>query len=165
MKNRLVAGMVALSLTGCATIISSTTQTVSIRSAPEGASVIISNRAGEKIHSGTTPVTVTLKKGAGYFKPEVYTLRFEKDSYVSKEVTITGEVSGWYFGNIIFGGLILGMLIVDPLSGAMFTLTPDKVEQMLDAVGAKTSKGDGSLTIVLVKDVPPEIMKQAQRIN
>jgi hypothetical protein len=30
-------------------------------------------------------------------------------------------IDGWYFGNILFGGLI-GMLIVDPLTGAMYCL-------------------------------------------
>lgn len=164
MKHLLAAGAAALSLTACATIIGSTTQPVTFQSTPEGATISITNRAGEKIHTGITPATVTLNRGAGYFKPESYTVRFQKDGYEPKEVVVAGNVNGWYFGNIIFGGLVLGMLIVDPLSGAMFTLDADKVDQALNAIDAKTTKSDGSLTIVMRQDVPEDIMKQARRV-
>ena len=76
-------------------------------------------------------MTVTLNRGAGYFKPEIYTIKFDKEGYESKEVVVTGQVNGWYFGNIIFGGLILGMLIVDPNTGAMYSLSTDKVDEAL----------------------------------
>ncbi|MDP3438848.1 MAG: hypothetical protein Q8R95_04560 [Azonexus sp.] len=165
MKRTIASTMVFLALTGCATIFNGTTQTVTIRTSPEAAAVMISNRAGESVHSGNSPVTVTLKRGAGYFKPEVYTVRVQKDGYEPKEVLISNQVSGWYFGNILFGGLITGMLIVDPLTGAMYTLAPDVLETTLEAVGAKTSKADDSLTVVLVDDVPVDTMRSARRLN
>ncbi|MBL8404776.1 MAG: hypothetical protein JNL16_09570 [Dechloromonas sp.] len=165
MKKALIAIAIATSLSGCATIIGSTTQPLTIKSTPEGANVVVINRAGEKIHSGVAPMTVTLNRGAGYFKPEIYTIKFDKEGYESKEVVVTGQVNGWYFGNIIFGGLIIGMLIVDPNTGAMYSLSSDKVEEALVAVGAKTSKVDNALTIVSVADVPAELMKSARRIN
>jgi hypothetical protein len=165
MKRTLIASAMAIAISGCATIIGSTTQPVTIKSVPEGAMISITNRAGEKIHSGMTPATVTLNRGAGYFKAESYTVKFQKEGYEPREIIVGGHVNGWYFGNIIFGGLIIGMLIVDPLSGAMFTLSPDKVDEGLNAVGAKTSKADGSLTVVLLEDVPAEMMKHARRLN
>lgn len=165
MKKALIAIAVATALSGCATIIGSTTQPLTIKSTPEGANVVVINRAGEKIHSGVAPMTVTLNRGAGYFKPEIYTIKFDKEGYESKEVVVTGQVNGWYFGNIIFGGLIVGMLIVDPMTGAMFSLSPDTIDAGLDAVGAKTSKADGSLTVVLLEDVPAELMQHARRLN
>lgn len=165
MKKALIAIAVATALSGCATIIGSTTQPLTIKSTPEGANVVVINRAGEKIHSGVAPMTVTLNRGAGYFKPEIYTIKFDKEGYESKEVVVTGQVNGWYFGNIIFGGLIIGMLIVDPNTGAMYSLSNDKVDEALVAVGAKTSKADNALTIVSVADVPAELMKSARRIN
>lgn len=160
-----MAGAVALALTGCATIIGSTTQPLTIKSTPEGAAVSVTNRAGEKIHSGLAPLTVVLNRGAGYFKPEIYTIKFEKEGFESKEVVVIAQVNGWYFGNIIFGGLILGMLIVDPNTGAMYSLSTDKVDEALQAVGAKTSKSDGSLTVVSIADVPEALMKTAKRLN
>jgi hypothetical protein len=36
---------------------------------------------------------------------------------------IKSKIDGWYFGNLIFGGLI-GLVIVDPLTGSMWTLSP-----------------------------------------
>ena len=50
----------AIASTGCATIISGTTQTITIESTPPGAYV----RIGE--HSGTTPVTLRVPKGHDY---------------------------------------------------------------------------------------------------
>jgi hypothetical protein len=165
MKRTLIASMFALTFAGCATIITGTTQSVTIKSVPEAAAISITNRAGEKIHSGNTPVTVALKRGAGYFKPESYTVNIQKEGFEPQEITISGQVTGWYFGNIIFGGIVLGMLIIDPLTGAMFSLSPDNVDAALSAVGAKASKNDGSLTVVLLEDVPAEIMAKARRLN
>ncbi len=165
MKRTIIIGMAALSLAGCATIITGTTQSVTIKSVPEAAAISITNRAGEKIHSGNTPVTVSLKRGAGYFKPESYKVNIQKEGFEPQEITISGQVTGWYFGNIIFGGLVTGMLIVDPLTGAMFSLSPDNVDAALNAIGAKASKADGSLTVVLVEDVPADLMASARRLN
>ena len=57
------------------------------------------------------------------------------------------------------------MLIVDPNTGAMYSLSTDKVDEALAAVGTKTSKADNALTIISVADVPAELMKSARRIN
>jgi hypothetical protein len=62
-------------------------------------------------------------------------------------------VNGWYFGNIIFGGLI-GLLAVDPATGAMYTLKPDAVEGALSSLKVSRTEGDRSLTVVLLANVP-----------
>lgn len=165
MKRTIAASMVLIALTGCATVFNGTTQSVTIKSTPEAASITITNRAGQNVHTGNTPSTVTLNRGAGYFKPEVYTIHVQKDGYETQKILVSGQLSGWYFGNIILGGIVAGMLIIDPLTGAMFTLAPDVLETSLNAVGAKASKADDSLTVVLVEDVPAETMKNARRIN
>ncbi len=87
------------------------------------------------------------------------------DSPPKKSRVVQRILNGWYFGNIIFGGIVLGMLIVDPLSGAMFTLDSDKVDMVLESLGSKTTKADGSLTIVNVADVPAAAMQFARRVN
>ncbi|MFG0400611.1 hypothetical protein ACF8D8_17535, partial [Pseudomonas sp. zjy_11] len=46
---------------------------------------------------------------------------FKKDGYPDKTIELDSSLSGWYWGNILLGGLI-GMLIVDPLTGAMYKL-------------------------------------------
>lgn len=159
MKPTFAAAAAVLCLTGCASIFNGQTQAVTIQSAPEGAAVTVSNRAGDKIHTGTAPVTLTLKRGAGYFKSETYTIAFSKEGYATKEVAITGTMSGWYIGNILFGGLI-GMLAVDPVTGAMY-IFPDTVLGTLEAA-AKTSQAGELLRVVSTDSLTPEQMKQGR---
>jgi hypothetical protein len=116
-------------LTGCASIVSDSDYPVAIKSAPEGAVFEITKLDGEVVHSGTTPQTVTLKSGNGYFGSATYVVKFEKDGFAEQSVTIDSSMDGWFWGNIIFGGLI-GMLIVDPITGAMWKL-PENSEVTL----------------------------------
>ena len=154
------ASAAVLALSGCASIFNGPTQVVTIRSAPEGAGVAVTNRAGEKIHTGVTPVTLTLRRGAGYFRAETYTVRLTKEGFADKELTIVGTVSGWYIGNILIGGLI-GMLAVDPATGGMYTF-PDSVNGTLEPQAAKTSSSSPTLTIVSTTSLTPEQMKGAR---
>lgn len=159
MKQVILAAALAVALSGCATLFNGQSQAITISSAPEGAQVTVSNRAGQRVHVGETPVTLTLKRGAGYFKPEVYTLAFAKEGYAPQQLTITGSVHGWYFGNILLGGLI-GMLAVDPVTGAMYSL-PKSVSPTLqpqDAVGAVQ---EDRLQIVSTATLSAEQMREA----
>ena len=147
---------------GCASILSDSQYPVTIGSTPSDATFTLTNRAGAVIHTGTTPATVTLKAGAGYFKGETYTVLIHKDGYDDQQMTINSSVDGWYFGNILVGGLI-GMLIVDPATGAMFKL-PASVETSL-AAAPKTDDGTGSLTITMIDQLTAEQREQLVRVN
>lgn len=129
-KSIAILAVTIAALSGCSSIISKNDYPVSINSSPDGASFVITNKAGQKVHSGNTPSTITLSSSAGYFKGEAYTVTLNKDGYGSKEYTINSSIDGWYFGNILLGGLI-GMLIVDPATGAMYNL-PERVDVSLD---------------------------------
>jgi hypothetical protein len=165
MKNKAIcAALGVMLLSGCATIFEGGTQPVTFRSVPEAASISIVNRAGEKIHLGTTPTTVTLKRGAGYFKSEVYTVHIEKAGFAPKDLVVTGTMNGWYVANLLFGGVI-GMLIVDPVTGAMYDLAPDSVSATLDAMNVKTSANEHSLVVVMANEVPAEAWQHARLIK
>ena len=154
----------ALTMTGCASIFSGTTQTLTFKSVPDAANITITNKLGEKIHTGSTPATVTLKRGNGYFKPAGYQVTFSKEGFQTKTVQVKATVNGWYIANIIFGGLI-GFLIVDPATGAMYTLSPSDINTLLDAAQLSTTKKEQqSLTVMLVQDIPVDMMKRAQYI-
>ena len=154
----------ALTMTGCASIFSGTTQTLTFKSVPDAANITITNKLGEKIHTGSTPATVTLKRGNGYFKPAGYQVTFSKEGFQTKTVQVKATVNGWYIANIIFGGLI-GFLIVDPATGAMYTLSPSDINTLLDAAQLVTTKKEQqSLTVMLVQDIPVDMMKRAQYI-
>ncbi|WP_425918979.1 hypothetical protein [Acinetobacter sp. TSRC1-2] len=152
-----------LTMTGCASIISGSTQTLTFKSVPEQASISISNKAGEKVHTGVTPATVTLKRGNGYFKPAAYDVAFKKEGFQTKTIQVTGSVNGWYVANIIFGGLI-GLLIVDPATGAMYTLNPSDINAVLEDNQTASQKGQQSLTVMLIQDIPVDMMSRAKYI-
>jgi hypothetical protein len=90
----------------------------------------------------------------------------KKEGFADKELTVTGTVSGWYIGDILFGGAI-GMLAVDPVTGAMYTL-PDAVTGALEPSTAKTSsrppESVDTLTIVSTESLTPEQMKVARLV-
>jgi hypothetical protein len=121
----------ACGLSGCASIVDGRTPEISINSSPEGAQVTIYDKHGKEITSGKTPMIASLKRSNGYFAGARYRVLFELEGYQKSEAAITPSVNGWYIGNIFLGGLI-GMLIVDPATGAMWTLHPQTIEQHLD---------------------------------
>ncbi|MHD0644009.1 hypothetical protein ACYPKM_00065 [Pseudomonas aeruginosa] len=143
-----VTAMFALVLTlmvsGCATIIDSSNKAVKLSTSPAGAHYEV-YAGSELVAHGETPNTVTLKSGKGYFEKQVYTVKFTLDGHESKSVVLTPTISGWYWGNILVGGLI-GMLVVDPLTGAMYTL-PKSVDTTLASADAVSAAQANSLVV------------------
>ncbi|CAN7251401.1 hypothetical protein LJR159_000929 [Pseudomonas brassicacearum] len=142
MKMAKLAGAAALtalmSLAGCASIVSDSKPEVGIYSTPTAVKYEIVNSRGMVVSSGVTPGRVLLESGRGYFKGEDYKVTFRKDGYQDSTVPLKTTVNGWYWGNILFGGLI-GMLIVDPLTGAMYTLPDDVTGRPLPLVQAQAA--------------------------
>lgn len=109
---------------GCATIVSKSQWPVIINSNPTGANVTIwssNNKQGMEMQKGITPMTVTLSSKNGFFSPAAYQFTFEKEGYCPATASLSAGMNGWYIGNILFGGLI-GLIIVDPATGAMWKL-------------------------------------------
>ena len=160
MKTVLVLSLVFL-LTSCASIVSKSSYPVSISSQPSGAGILITNKAGKNVFSGQTPATVNLKAGAGYFKGQTYTVSFSMKGYDAHTAQIERGTDGWYLGgNLIFGGLI-GWLIVDPATGAMWTLKDLHVELN----SSQASSLENGLRFVSVDDVPADLRSKLVRIN
>ncbi|MFU2080345.1 hypothetical protein ACLSZ5_06625 [Avibacterium avium] len=158
MKNLLKIAFLSstLALTGCATILSESKYPVAIKSEPSGAEFTIKNAKGEIISRGTTPQTVTLKAGDGYFKKAEYTITFQKGKSVST-VNVTPNVDGWYIGNLLFGGLV-GFLIVDPITGAMYKL-PEQV------IGTLSTGKERALNIIDINTLTEEQRSKLEKIN
>lgn len=121
-----------LMLSGCASIFSGTTQDVSIRTTP-GARYTVTNTYGTQVASGTSEGTANLQRGASYFSPHAYKLRASKEGYKPRTMDIQPGINPWYFANILIGGVV-GMVIVDPLTGAMYNLHPNSIDIHLDPV-------------------------------
>jgi conserved uncharacterized protein len=116
-----------LSLSGCASVFSSSTQLVELVTNPEGASITITNRSGEVVYQGVTPFKEELKKAKGFFKGEDYAVHIEKGGYRAVDLVITSHNNGWYvFGNTL-NAFLPGWLIVDPKTTDMYRLDPEKV--------------------------------------
>ena len=116
--------------TGCASIVSRNRYPITITSVPTEARVVITNNRGVAIYTGNTPAVLSLKAGNGFFSKAGYQVTFEKEGYDTKVVPIEFKLDAWYFGNVIFGGLV-GLLIVDPATGAMFRLKTDFLHETL----------------------------------
>lgn len=164
-KKSITMTMLALSvgLTGCASIVGDTQHPVTVMSSPDGAKFEVRNENGVVVHRGSTPASVSLKGGDGYFDGETYTIKFTKPGHEEQVVTVESSVYGWYWGNILFGGLI-GMLIVDPLTGAMYTL-PETVSGSLNESTAGAGAGGKELTIKSIDSLSPDERAQLHRIN
>lgn len=125
--------LAALFCGSCATIVSKSAYPLHLNSEPRKATVTVTDRKGKEVYNGLTPAVVNLKSGAGFFKKAIYTITFSKAGFKERTVEISATLNGWYFGNIVFGGF-LGLLIVDPATGAMYRLNEKLIEETLEEV-------------------------------
>jgi len=156
---------VALMSAGCASIVHGGPRTVSVASVPTGAKVtLINGVTGEVVSVNTTPFTVALSPKAGYFKGQSYKFKLELPGYATSEVELKAKLTGWYWGNIVFGGVI-GMLIVDPATGSMWNLSPDKIEQPLTPNQASLIKSGGGFVVMLASQATEGERANMIRVN
>ena len=146
----LLTALSTLAISGCASIISDSKYPVAITSSPTGAAYEITNESGISVHSGVTPDQVTLNAGAGFFDGEEYRVKYQKDGYSTSTQTLETGIDGWYWGNILFGGVI-GLLIIDPATGAMFSL-PERVDSTLKRTAATSVFDAQNSSLALVSE-------------
>ncbi|CAI8208118.1 MAG: Uncharacterised protein [SAR116 cluster bacterium] len=140
-------------LSSCASIVSKSSYPISINSAPSEAKIVIKDKKGIEIFSGQTPATLKLKAGSGFFGKARYQVTFAKDGYNTKTVPVEFKLDGWYFGNLLLGGF-LGMLIVDPSTGAMYKLETEFLNETL--VASTASVNDKTLKVYTIDEIPSE---------
>jgi hypothetical protein len=163
LKSVSVLLIVAFTLSSCASIVGSTSYPVNIRTDPKGSTLSITDKKGKEIYKGESPATVILKSGAGFFARAEYQVKISSPGYSEKIVPITFRLNGWYWGNILIGGLI-GMLIVDPATGAMWKITDPIVNETLVKTTVSTSTNT-SLNILDVNNVSEKFKAKLIRIN
>lgn len=121
----------AFYLCSCASIVSGGPKALPIMSQPDEANCeIIDVRTGNTILKTKTPYTATLERSAGFFQSAKYKVKLTKEGYLPQEHQVDSSINGWYFGNIVFGGL-LGILIIDPATGAMWKIYDDNINAKL----------------------------------
>ena len=135
--------LMALATTSaCASIMHGTTQDVGISSSPTNARVVIDNQP-----RGATPLIAKLSRGDNHI------VRIELDGYAPFEATLTKQVSGWVWGNIVFGGLI--GLAVDAMSGGLYSLTPEQLAGQLARQGTSSRLQPDGIYVILVRQADP----------
>ncbi|HVZ76575.1 MAG TPA: PEGA domain-containing protein [Gemmatimonadaceae bacterium] len=154
MLKGLIAAAGVLALTACATIMHGTSQDVGISSSPTGARVSVDNKP-----VGTTPMVASLSR------KDNHVVRLEMDGYAPADLTLTRGVSGWVWGNIVFGGLV--GLAVDAISGGLYKLTPDQLQATLANQHARVAPTRDGIFVVLVQGANAEWTRigQLQRLR
>lgn len=130
----------SLMLTSCATIICGSTQKVSFNSNPSNASIYI-----DDFEVGKTPFQTKLERRKDH------KVVIKLDGFKPYETRLTRTFNAWYLGNVIFGGLV--GLIIDPISGAVYQLTPSQVNAQLEqGTVAKVKNSEIFIAVSLEKD-------------
>jgi PEGA domain len=101
--------MISLLGSGCATIVNGTKQPVAFSSTPEGAEVFVNGSA-----RGVTPTTIELPRSTSSAN-----VVFKKVGYQDTSENLHSSISGYYFLNILLGGVI--GLVLDAVDGAWFS--------------------------------------------
>lgn len=153
--------IIVLLSTGCASIISGSKYNVNFDSDPKASDVTIVDKKGVEIFKGKTPATVMLRSGAGFFGSSEYQVKFQLSGYRDSTVTIKSKLNGWYFGNILLGGGI-GMLIVDPATGAMYKIAETNVMAKLDR---STTAQATELKIIDINTLSDKMKDQLVKIS
>lgn len=165
-KNIIAIAISSILLTGCATIVGDKTQLVPISSTPSEASIVITDETGTDIFKGLTPTTVTLPKSDGsYWGGKSFNVEISKAGYETQVIPVKASPNGWYVaGNFVFGGLI-GWFIVDPMNGGMYTLSPQQISSSGNKDYTHNNSEKDAISVVLLQDVPSELLGQMKKIN
>ena len=106
---KLMMSSLFVSVTGCAGIINGTTQDLTFRSEPEGATVLV-----DGLQRGVTPITLNLKKN------EHKTVSFRKAGYKDETVELSKKMDPVAFLNIFWD-----LSTTDAITGALYEYSPN----------------------------------------
>ncbi len=121
---RLAIICLAFAQASCSTVFNRTGKRIRVNSTPSGLSFDVKDRAGRVVYAGVTPAMVKLSSRYGFMKGQTYLFTARKNGKVHGTAILDARISGWFWGNFAVGG-IPGMLLLDPLTGSMWTMTKD----------------------------------------
>jgi len=127
-------------LVGCASIISSGKQTVTIASDPEDAVIHI-----DGIQVGKTPSTFPIERSRIQ-----KTLSVSKDGYESQTVPLQSSINPVFFGNIVSGGLYGST--TDAISGAAYEYRPGYFFVLLKPANGEAPSNTGQIKMYTIQN-------------
>jgi hypothetical protein len=149
--------------TGCASMICGPQQSVSINTRPNHSEVMIYDSRGEIIYKNTTPCVAKLdRRSPDYLESASYVILVKREGYAPVQIPLSGSVNRAYLANILFGGL---GLIIDPLTGSMWTLSPSNIDPKLAPDNTAFFSHDQGLMICLKEEVPQELVSYLEPVK
>jgi len=125
-------------LAGCASIMSGTTQSITIDTEPKGATVTVgeeNKKDGKKIMSvhhiaGVTPLTIALARKDGM-------IAISKEGYKTQDVELNRGINPWFWGDVVLTSLLSSF--IDTSTGAIHEYKPGQYMITLEPVSNTTS--------------------------
>lgn len=151
---------ITISANGCASIVNGRRQDIVFRSSPDNATVEVYSSFGNHVATATTPAVIRFRRGRGYFRRANYTVLISKEGYQTQSIGIRSGVSGWYAAGNYFTSfaMVIGYLIVDPLTGAMWTLQPKGINTNLrQALSLNDDTDEDGIYVILKEQIPEEL--------
>ena len=150
MKKSIISCALALTLlfSSCATIVSGSKQNVSFASTPSAASIFI-----DEVEVGKTPFELKLARNSEH------AVMLKLEGYQTYQTKLTKKFNAWYLGNILIGGII--GLVIDPITGAMYNLSPDQINAQLNK-GTVYNSNQKGVYIAVALNADPNWKKVGQ---
>ena len=140
----------SLLLSSCATIVSGSKQNVRFESNPSSATIFI-----DEVEVGKTPFEIKLARNSEH------DVQIKLDGYQTYNTSLTKKFNAWYLGNILIGGII--GLIVDPITGAIYNLTPSEINAQLNK-GTVLNSSKKGVYIAVALEIDPKWNKVGQLV-
>lgn len=155
MRKTIISSTLAIALltSSCATIVSGSKQNIRFDSNPATATIFI-----DEVEVGKTPFEIKLKRNSDH------SVMIKLEGYQTYETKLTRKFNAWYIGNILFGGLI--GVIIDPITGAIYNLTPEQINaQMNKGTAFKSNNKDVFVAVALQIDPNWKKVGQLEKID
>lgn len=130
----------SLATTSCASIVNGANQKFTVQSEPARANLTV-----DGMTAGQTPARIALTR------KENHVVKLDLAGYQPVTIPLERTVSGWLFGNIIFGGII--GIVVDAVDGSMYKLTPKQINTYANSAGIQYKAKNNTMMVILAKNV------------
>ncbi|PYJ07435.1 MAG: hypothetical protein DME25_03815 [Verrucomicrobia bacterium] len=159
----IACGCVISLLSGCASVLCGTKQSVALDSKPIGAKVLVYDSHCEIAFEGTTPCVAKLPRRNSDYECANYVVLLKKPGFAPVQIALNGQLNRAYLANILTGGI--GFL-ADPITGGMWTLTTEGADpKVASENGNFFHSADSGLLVSLQEQAPPTIAEHFKPVD
>jgi hypothetical protein len=142
--------------------IDGTNRMVDPQGIPSSIAVSAIDTDGQRVCEGMTPLVIPQKRPGPDFKAEQYCIVFESQGE-QKGIWLSASIAaGWYLAGDNSCGGFIDLLIIDPLSGAIWTVDPSLVPLFPDFGMPRCT---GGLGVVLAYQVAHKLFAVAGQVS